>query len=286
MEQLASCRRARARGITRSAPRHCRPVRIRGRTDCGRTPVVVAGADFDRVRKLNSWWSVTAWPAPQPGAPAHGLMGKRAYQSLTPKGEPFDLTFQGQTLHATPAGTLSTGAEEDSRVYLSLADFTRWTGIAPSTIEVAVAGSPAEIRAMIGTLGSTLPDRRCPARPPDRGSRGARTGQDAGYAAGLDRRHHPDCRAVHAGHADRVGLRPPQGFRGHARAGRFAAYGERVVRRRGRRDRPGGRGTGIRAGMGIAAWIGRANFHASVSPRFGIFPEVLVGSVPWRCWRP
>ncbi len=36
---------------------------------------------------------------------------------------------------------------------------------------------------------------------------------------------------------------------------------------------------GFALGLGIAAWIGRANFHAAVVPRFGIFPEVLIGSI-------
>ena len=31
------------------------------RTSNGRS-VVVSGTDFDKVRKLNSWWSVTSWP--------------------------------------------------------------------------------------------------------------------------------------------------------------------------------------------------------------------------------
>jgi putative ABC transport system permease protein len=36
---------------------------------------------------------------------------------------------------------------------------------------------------------------------------------------------------------------------------------------------------GFAAGSGIAAWIGRANFHAPVVPRLGVFPEVLAGCV-------
>ncbi|MFI5110190.1 MAG: ABC transporter permease, partial [Terriglobales bacterium] len=132
------------------------------RTAAG-APVVVAGADFERVRKLNPWWSVTEWPSSgkvriaTPGRTHQSLIGKRAYQSLSPHGEPLDLTFQGRGLRVFPERTLSTGSQEDSRVYLSLGDFTRWTGIAPSTIEVAVAGSPADIRAMIGTLAAALP---------------------------------------------------------------------------------------------------------------------------------
>src|SRR5215469_408499 len=27
-------------------------------------PIVVAGTDFDRVKQLNHWWSVSAWPVP------------------------------------------------------------------------------------------------------------------------------------------------------------------------------------------------------------------------------
>jgi putative ABC transport system permease protein len=36
---------------------------------------------------------------------------------------------------------------------------------------------------------------------------------------------------------------------------------------------------GFAIGAGIAAWIGRVNFHAPVVPRFNVLPLVLVGSV-------
>jgi putative ABC transport system permease protein len=36
---------------------------------------------------------------------------------------------------------------------------------------------------------------------------------------------------------------------------------------------------GFLIGIGVAAWIGRANFHAPVVPRFGVFPYVLAGSI-------
>jgi len=32
-------------------------------------------------------------------------------------------------------------------------------------------------------------------------------------------------------------------------------------------------------GIGIAAWIGRANFNAPVAPRLEILPVVLVGAI-------
>ena len=40
-------------------------------------PIVVAGADFDRVRQLDRWWSVSNWPS----APQQALVGVRAFRS-------------------------------------------------------------------------------------------------------------------------------------------------------------------------------------------------------------
>jgi putative ABC transport system permease protein len=36
---------------------------------------------------------------------------------------------------------------------------------------------------------------------------------------------------------------------------------------------------GFFIGIGVAAWIGRANFHAPVVPRFSVFPYVFAGSI-------
>jgi putative ABC transport system permease protein len=36
---------------------------------------------------------------------------------------------------------------------------------------------------------------------------------------------------------------------------------------------------GFVVGIGLAAWIGRVNFHASVTPRFSVLPVVLTGSM-------
>ena len=87
--------------------------------------VVVAGTDFDQVQKLNAL-----------------VVGNRLAERLArcaawrPRcrrcghtGKPFDLSFQGRKLRFNPAGTLQTGAAEDSRIYLSLADFAEWTGV-------------------------------------------------------------------------------------------------------------------------------------------------------------
>jgi putative ABC transport system permease protein len=238
-------------------------------------PVVVAGTDFERVRKLNNWWSVTAWPT----APQAALVGKRAYQSLASGGHPLDLRFQGHALHVSPAGILSTGAQEDSRVYLSLQDFARWTGLAPSTIEVAVAGPPADIRAMIGTLARTLPEAEvqpirqiveAEARVLDktRATLLASTALiilTAGLCmlATLTASVFDRCKDFAVMRA----LGASQGTVSALFAAEAAGIGL------------AGAVLGFALGLGIAAWIGRANFHAYVAPRFGIFPEVVIGSV-------
>ena len=51
---------------------------------------------------------------------------------------------------------MQTGAAEDSRVYLSLGDFVSWTGVQPSTIEVAATGSPEEITGIMHQLEEKL----------------------------------------------------------------------------------------------------------------------------------
>src|ERR1700740_1839967 len=125
---------------------------IVARTAAGQ-PIVVAGTQFDRVQKLDKWWSVSQWPGEIPTSRAQNaremghpqssqaLVGVRALPVVAPKDQPFELTFQGKSLQVAAAGTVRTGAAEDSRIYLSLAEFEAWTGVQPSTIEVAGSGS-------------------------------------------------------------------------------------------------------------------------------------------------
>src|SRR5690242_21462687 len=47
--------------------------------------VVAVGTDFDLARKLNPWWSVSAWPA----ASGQALVGVRAERALGASGKPF-----------------------------------------------------------------------------------------------------------------------------------------------------------------------------------------------------
>lgn len=244
-----------------------------GRTADGQS-VVVAGTDFDRVRKLDTWWAVTTWPAQRNDA----LIGSRALSTVSPQGKPFELTFNGRSIQLTPAGTLHTGAAEDSRVYISLAEFEAWTGIQPSTIEIAASGSPEEIGSLITKLQTDLP--AADVRPVRQIMEGeahvlGKTRSTLLVAAILiiitaalcvlstlmgwvfDRRR--DFAIMKAlGASERL----VNGFF----AAEAAALGVT------------GALLGYAIGIGVAMWIGRVNFHAPVVPRLGILPVILGGS--------
>jgi len=253
--------------------------------------VVVVGTDFTRARELNHWWKVNHWPAPQmdvrlvggdnatSAPPTEALLGIRAAAVVTPKGEPFDLTFQGKTIHLTPAGLLQTGAAEDSRIYLDQSEFLSWTGVTPTTIELAVTGSPEEIQQGINKLAAALPgaDVR-PVRQIMQGEANVLNKTRATlYASAtlvvltsalcvlatligwvFDRRR--DFAIMKAiGASERL----VNAFFA-AEAAVLGIVGAII---------------GFLIGIGVAAWIGRVNFHAPVVPRFSVFPYVLAGSV-------
>jgi len=238
-------------------------------------PVVVAGTDFDRVRQLDRWWAVSNWPS----GPQEALVGVRALAVVSPKNQSFDLSFQGHTVHLTPAGTVQTGAGEDRRVYLSLADFVTWTGVQPSTVEVAASGSPQEIAAIMNQLAQAIPAAEVrPVRQITEGEAHVlgKTRSTLLAAAALiiltaalcvlstlmgwvfDRRR--DFAIMKAlGASNRL----LNGFFAAEAAG-LGATGAMI---------------GFVVGIGLAAWIGRVNFHAAVAPRFTVLPVVLAGSI-------
>ena len=244
------------------------------RTAAGQS-VVVAGTDFERVQKLDRWWSVSAWPS----GPHEALAGMRAVPVVSPDGKPFDLSFQGHTIHVSIAGTLQTGAAEDSRLYLSMTDFVAWSGVQPSTIEIGVNGTSDEVNAAVSRLAAALPTAEIrPVRQIVEGeARVLGKTRATLYAAAIlivltaalcvlatltgwvfDRRR--DFAIMKAlGASERLVC----GFF----AAEAAALG--VV----------GAVLGFVIGIGIAAWIGRVNFNAPVVPRFSVLPVVLAGSV-------
>jgi putative ABC transport system permease protein len=237
--------------------------------------VVVVGTDFDRVQKLDRWWSVSAWPS----GPEQALVGMRALPVVSADDKPFALTFQGHTTHLTSSGTLQTGAAEDSRVYMAMPEFTAWTGVQPSTIEIAVNGPTDEVNRLIAQMAQVIPTADVhPIRQIVEGeTRVLGKTRATLYAAAVliiltaalcvlatltgwvfDRRR--DFAIMKAlGASERM----VGGFFA-AEAAALGAVGAVL---------------GFVIGIGIAAWIGRVNFNATVAPRFSVLPYVLAGSI-------
>jgi len=276
-------------------------------------PIVVAGTDFERVRQLDKWWSVSSWPAesssssdstssedqnphpfdklragsvaqdatrmghPESSSPA--LIGVRALAAVAPKGQAFDLSFQGRALHVTPAGTVQTGAAEDSRIYISLADFVAWTGVQPSTVEVAASGSPEEVAGIMKQLAQAIPAGGVrPVRQIMEGEARVlgKTRATLLAAAALIILTAALCvlSTLMGWVFDRrrdFAIMKALGASGRLLNGFFAAEAAMLG--------ASGAVIGFLLGIGIAAWIGRVNFHAPVVPRWSVLPVVLAGSM-------
>ena len=237
--------------------------------------VVVSGTDFDRVRRLNSWWSVTAWP----GNPGDALFGQRASAVLKASDHPVTLYFQGKPLRVAQRGVLSTGAAEESRVYVSMQEFFNWTGLGPSSIEIAVNGSKSEINHAISAMHAAMPDAQVtPIRQAIEAEAGVLRKSRAVFffctaliiatvglcmlgtltASVLERSK--DFALMKALGASSTALNAF--FIAEAAAlGLLGAI------------------FGVLAGIGIARWISRANFHAPMDIRYEILPIVLLGSL-------
>jgi len=247
------------------------------------SPIVVAGTDFARVKKLDSWWQVSGWPETSTAKDTkvrdgNALVGIKAAKVLG-DARGFALTFDGREQQFTTAGTVRTGAAEDSRVYLDLKTFENWTGTTASTIEVGASGSAAEVTAIMRAISSVLPGAEVrPVRQIVEGEAKVLGKTRAALLAAiaiiiltailcvlatltawvLDRRR--DFAIMKALGASEILI---NGFF----AAEAATLG--VV----------GAVAGFAIGIGVAAWIGRVNFHAAVSPRWSVFPAILAGSV-------
>jgi putative ABC transport system permease protein len=239
------------------------------------SPIVAAGTDMNAGRRLDSWWSASSWPS----APGEALVGSRAAALVSPKGQPFDLSFQGRTVHLKNAGTLTTGAAEDSRVYLPLSEFSAWTGVQPSTLEIAANGSATQVTAVLQQIAAAVPQAEV--RPVRQIMEGegrvlGKTRSTLFAAAALIILTAALCvlATLTAWVLDRrrdFAIMKALGASERLISGFFAAEAASI----------GALGAllGYAIGIGAAAWIGRANFQASISPRLSVLPSVFLGSI-------
>lgn len=238
-------------------------------------PIVVAGVDFALDARLNPWWSVTRWPH----ARGEALVGARARSAIGAPNQAFALFYRGRRIELSPAGVVKTGADEDSRVYVSLEDFRAWTGLEPSVVEIAAYGSAEKLHALVGELEGALPDAEVRVvRQITEGDANvlAKTRSTLLVSAvfitstaalsilatlmgwAFDRRRDFAIMKALGASARVVACLVA------AEAALLGAVGAVV---------------GFAAGVGLAAWIGQVNFHATIEPRFALLPPVLAGSI-------
>jgi putative ABC transport system permease protein len=235
--------------------------------------IVVAGTDLTLARNLNPWWEVSGWPQ----VAGEALVGVRAARLISPEQKPFTLHYQERSIQLAPSGTVRTGGGEDDRVYISMSDFRAWTGLGPSVMEIAADGPPEQINSLLQTLHRSFPD--LDVRPVRQVAEGEANVLGKTRYTLLASSAFIVCTAALCVLATLMGwvfdrrrdfavmkaLGASDLLIGLFVAGEAAMLGA------------AGAILGFTAGIGIAAWIGRANFHAPVAPRFELFPAILAG---------
>ncbi len=238
-------------------------------------PIVVAGTDFELVRKLNPWWAVSAWPQ----ASGQVLVGARADRLLSSSDAPFTLSYHGHRIRVSPAGAVRTGAGEDSRVYMSLQDFQAWTGIAPSVVEIAASGTAEEVTSLLQQLQRTIPN--ADVRAVRQVTEGEANVLGKTRSTLLWSSSFIVCTAALCVLATLMGwvFDRRRDFAIMKALGASDLLIAMFVAGEAAALAVAGSILGFAAGTGIAAWIGRVNFHAPVAPRLSVFPVVLAGCV-------
>ena len=140
-------------------------------------PVIVAGTDLDGAQKTSPYWFVTGeWPS----ADGQVLVGEETAALLDVKvGDTITMTFSNEamenpdqpeeidrskkedaiTYDYTVAGTLDTGGNEESYIFMSLADAANLTGedAKLDVVELSVSATQEELSAYVDTISKAVP---------------------------------------------------------------------------------------------------------------------------------
>jgi len=237
--------------------------------------VVVAGTDMNLVKELNRWWSVSHWPS----TAGEALVGERVLETLGRQQGRYTLIFGERATEFYFPGTLKTGSDEENRIYISLADFERWTGKRASTLEVSVPGSREQINAVVGDLRSRLPMADVqPVRQIVDAEAGVISKTKLLILAALALIGVTVTLCVLATLTASV-LERRRDFAMMKALGSSQRLINLLFASEAVFLAVFGGLAGSVLGLGIAAWIEHANFHATVLPRLSVFPVVLLGTV-------
>jgi len=122
--------------------------------------IVVGGTDLRSFHQLNASWSFNVDPRNIYGKyiDTFPWMGARVAETLLPDTRNYDLHYGTKSISIPIGPAFKSGSEDDSRVYISLEDFERLTGLQPDNAQLRIDGPPAEIERQIARLSASLPD--------------------------------------------------------------------------------------------------------------------------------
>jgi putative ABC transport system permease protein len=85
------------------------------------------------------------------------LIGHRAANFIASE-QPLTLTFADRPLTLPASAQLTTGGDEDSRIYIPLTAFTEWTGTTATVLELQIPGGAAQVQAALTRLQAAFPN--------------------------------------------------------------------------------------------------------------------------------
>ena len=122
--------------------------------------VVVAGAWLDRMSQLSPWWQISGNTPLSRTDLSHCLVGRNASYSLgVSSGSTLSLTYENRVVNLAVAGVIDAGGSEDNQIFVNLSVAQNLAGAAGKMqfVELAVPGSPNEVRAVQSRLQFELP---------------------------------------------------------------------------------------------------------------------------------
>jgi len=123
--------------------------------------VVVSGTWLDRITQLSPSWKISGNSSLSRDDTTHCLVGRNAAQTLTLSlGSKLELATQNSSKDLTVTGIVDAGGPEDNQIFVNLPIAQKLVAAEAKIqfIELSVAGSPDEIRAVQSRLQSALPN--------------------------------------------------------------------------------------------------------------------------------
>jgi len=139
------------------------PLRYAVVTGARNARLVVGGTDLHAFHQLNSSWSfdLDSHNPHRTFMDSYPWLGERVAETIYED----DVTDGGYEIRYGTKSTVvpldfmfKSGSDDDSRIYISLEDFQRLTGLDPDNAQLRIDGAPAEIERRITMLSASLPE--------------------------------------------------------------------------------------------------------------------------------